>query len=115
MIVTKVTYYLTPKGDNPFAKFLDLLEHKQQTKVLRLIMQIEEYGLISVLPHTKRLLGTPFWELRILGKDNLRVIYVIPHKDSVLVIHGFNKKTQKTPLREIQTALKRFREWQLNH
>jgi hypothetical protein len=72
VIVTKVDYYLLPNGRSPFAEFLDSLGVKQQTKILRLIMSIEEYGLISILPHTKKLTGCPLWEIRILGKDNLR-------------------------------------------
>lgn len=115
MKTTKIYYYLTKNGDNPFSKFLDSLEHKQQTKILRLILQIEEYGLISILPHTKKLSGTPLWEIRILGKDNLRVIYITPFENEVLILHGFNKKTQKTPIAEIQIAIKRLQDWKINH
>ncbi|PIV01155.1 hypothetical protein COS54_01550 [Candidatus Shapirobacteria bacterium CG03_land_8_20_14_0_80_39_12] len=32
-------------------------------------------------------------------------------KQPVLILHGFIKKDQKTPLREIETALKRFEEY----
>lgn len=115
MLHTKIHYYTSPNDDNPFSKFLDSLDHKQQTKILRLILQIKEYGLISILPHTKKLSGTPFWEIRILGKDNLRVIYVTQFKDEVIILHGFIKKSQKTPNKEIDIAFKRFQDWKLNH
>jgi phage-related protein len=115
MISTKIYYYLSSSGDNPFAKFLDSLDKKQQTKILRLIFQIEEYGLISILPHTKKISGTPLWEIRILGKDNLRVIYIVQIKDEIVILHGFNKKSQKTPIKEIKIALKRSQEWKPNH
>jgi len=78
-------------------------------------MQIEQYGLVSVLPHTKKLSGTPFWEIRVLGRDNLRVIYFSPIKDSVVILHGFNKKTKKTPPKEIETVFDRFSDWKTNH
>jgi len=109
--MTNIYYYLSPNGDNPFAQFLDSLEPKQQTKILRLIMQIEQYDLVSILPHTKKLSGIPLWEIRVLGKDNLRVIYISPLKDSIIILHGFNKKTQKTPSKEIHIALKRSQDW----
>lgn len=115
MILTKINYYLNSNGDNPFSEFLDSLENQQQTKILRLILQIEEYGLISILPHTKKLSGTPLWEIRILGKDNLRVIYITPVKNEILILHGFNKKTKKTPNKEIQTAINRYYDWISNH
>ena len=113
-LTTEVLYYLSPNGDNPFAKFLDSLEPKQQSKILRLILQIEQYGLTSILPHTKKLSGTPLWEIRILGKDNLRIIYISSQKNSVVILHGFNKKTQKTSPKEIKIALQRFQDWQLS-
>lgn len=115
MVTTKIYYYINSNGNNPFSEFLDSLDHKQQTKILRLIFQIEEYGLISIIPHTKKLSGTPLWEIRILGKDNLRVIYIVPIKNEVVILHGFNKKSKKTPIKEIQIALKRSQEWKLNH
>ena len=72
------------------------------------------YGLSSILPHTKKLTGTPFWEIRILGRDNIRVLYAIPFQNSVLILHGFVKKTQKTPVQELQVAISRFEQWKKN-
>ena len=109
--MTKVIYYTTENGDNPVSDFLDKLEKSQQTKLLRVINYIEVYGLHSVLPHLKRLTGTSLWEIRILGKDNLRILYVLIHEDEVLLLHGFVKKVQKAPRREIDIALNRFKEW----
>lgn len=115
MAPTNVIYYLSPSGANPFAKFLDSLNKKQQAKILRLIIQIEEYGLISIIPHVKKLSGTPLWEIRILGKDNIRTIYIAPDLKTVIILHGFIKKTQKTPSKELSIALKRYRDWQNKH
>lgn len=108
---TEVFYYATSDGKQPFKNFLDALEHHAAAKVIRVISQIKEYGLLSVLPHTKKLTGLPLWEIRILGKDNIRVIYVTRHEYAIVVLHGFIKKTQETPPREIATAMKRFQEW----
>jgi phage-related protein len=94
---------------------LDSLESSQQVKVLRLIQNIEIYGINSVLPHTKKLSGSRLWELSILGKDNLRLIYIIPVTDSVLILHGFNKKTRKTNPKDIAIALKRYSDWKSHH
>lgn len=109
----KIIYYLSPLGDNPVSDFLDTLESNSQTKILRILHNIQEYGLDSVIPHIKKLSGTPFWEIRILGQYNIRVIYVVPAKFEVLVLHGFKKKTQKTPLKELGTASRRYQEYTL--
>lgn len=55
--------------------------------------------------------GTSLWEIRILGKDNIRTIYAIPGEKIVLILHGFIKKKQKTPLKHIEIALKRYKDW----
>ncbi|MDP3973277.1 MAG: type II toxin-antitoxin system RelE/ParE family toxin [Candidatus Daviesbacteria bacterium] len=43
----------------------------------------------------------------------LRIIfyYVNLQQDSVLLLHGFMKKSQKTPVKEIENALYRLRDW----
>ena len=110
-LMTKVIYYTTITGENPVSDFLDSLDDKQQSKLLRILTYIEKYGLQSVLPHVKKLTGTPFWEIRILGKDNIRVFYVSITGEEILALHGFIKKKQKTPPKEIETALNRFKDW----
>ena len=111
----KIIYYISTSGDNPVSDFLDTLEHSSQSKILRVLHNIQEYGLDSVIPHIRKLIGTPFWEIRILGKENIRVIYVVPVRFSVLVLHGFKKKTQKTPVKELETASKRYNEYVLRN
>ncbi len=106
-----IVYYTTASGDNPISDFLDSLSEKQQVKILRVLEYIKQYGISSILPHVKKLTGTPLWEIRILGKDNLRVLYVMLVKDTVLVVHGFIKKKQKTPMKEISIALNRLADW----
>lgn len=111
----EVIYYTSSSGDNPFSDFLDTLEHSSQSKILRIFHNIQEYGLDSAIPHIKKLFGTPFWEIRILGKDSIRVIYVVPTKFQVFVLHGFKKKTQKTPMRELEIASRRYQEYTLRN
>lgn len=115
MNTTKIIYYFSPNGKNIIREFILSLQKKQQAKVRRVLQIISEYGLISANPHIKKLTGTPLWEIRILGKDNLRILYATLDSNSILILHGFNKKTQKTPPKEIQLAIKRYQEWQSNH
>jgi phage-related protein len=107
----KVLYYTSESHDNPVQLFLDNLESREQSKILRILQYIREYGLISVLPHVKKLSGLSLWEIRVLGRDSIRVLYVVPTELTVLVLHGFRKKTQKTPKKEIRMALERYRDW----
>lgn len=109
---TTIYYYTSASGDIPFDKFLDSLDEKQQRKIERVLAYIEEYGLVIAIPHVKKLADTPLWEIRILGQDNIRVLYASILKDSIVVLHGFAKKSQKTPLKELKTALARLQDWQ---
>jgi phage-related protein len=61
-------------------------------------------------PHVKHLRGS-LWEMRLKGKDGIsRALYVTVVGQRVVVVRVFTKKTQKTPGREIELALKRARE-----
>ncbi|MCW5698542.1 MAG: type II toxin-antitoxin system RelE/ParE family toxin [Rhodospirillales bacterium] len=63
-------------------------------------------------PLVKHLEG-PLWEMRLTGKDGIsRALYVTAKGRRVVVVRVFVKKTQKTPRREIELALKRAKEVQ---
>lgn len=51
------------------------------------------------------------YELRVKDrKGAYRIIYVLSSGDTILIPHSFTKKTQKTPLKEIETSRKRLQE-----
>lgn len=53
----------------------------------------------------------PLWEMRMKGRDGIaRAAYVTASGKRVVIGHVFVKKTQKTPRREIETALRRAKE-----
>jgi phage-related protein len=110
--MTKVIYYTTIQEENPVETFIDSLQKQQKAKIFRIIQYIELYGLQSALPHVKKLTGTALWEIRILGQDSIRVLYVVMKLNEILLVHGFIKKRQKTPQKEIEIALNRTKDWQ---
>jgi phage-related protein len=79
----------------------------------RIVELIQSHGLERVRePYVKHLEG-PLWEMRMKGKSGIaRAIYVTGVGKRVVVVHVFQKKTQKTHRREIETALKRAKEIQ---
>ena len=104
----KVNFYISPNKSSPIEKFLDSCQSALKVKILRQFKYIEEYGLTRVIPNIKKIVKTPFWELRILGRDNIRIICVASSAKEIKILHIFRKKKQKTPAREINTALKRY-------
>lgn len=105
----KVKYYISQSGENPVREFIESLLLRQKSKIFGILENIEKYGLTSVTPHLKKLTGTPFWEIRILGQDNIRVIYFVPKAYTVLLLHGFIKKSQQTSPRDLSLATKQYR------
>ena len=79
----------------------------------RIVELIQSHGLERVRePYVKHLEG-PLWEMRMKGRSGIaRACYVTAVGKRVVVVHVFTKKTQKTPRREIITALKRAKEVQ---
>lgn len=107
---SSIYYYITSRGENPVRDFIESLSYKQRAKIRRAFLAIKEYGLQALPAQIKKLKGFPLWELRIIGRDNIRVFYV-PVEGKVLMLHGFIKKAQKTPLQEIKIALRRYKLW----
>ena len=49
-------------------------------------------------------------ELRIHVEGEFRVVYIAKYEEAIYVLHAFQKKTPKTPKRDIDIARTRFRE-----
>lgn len=84
-----------------------------RARLSRISALIEASGLEQVHePHVAHLEG-PLWEMRMKGKDGIsRALYVTARTQRVVIVRVFVKKTQKTPRREIELALKRVQEVQ---
>lgn len=79
-----------------------------QAKLRRIADMIEQLGMAAMRePYVKHLQGK-LWEMRMIGRDgSARAIYVAAEGKRVVIVRAFRKKTQKTPRREIELALKR--------
>lgn len=76
--------------------------------LLRILQDGGQLGMPQSRP-VKQVASSAF-ELRVKDRDGIyRVFYVLFDKHRIMVPHAFTKKTQKTPLQEIETAQKRLR------
>ncbi|TGD22830.1 type II toxin-antitoxin system RelE/ParE family toxin [Companilactobacillus suantsaicola] len=91
-----------------FEKYLDSLENDDAASLLAKISKIEEYGIIISLKEKwiKRIAGFDgLYEIRSRHGNNIqRVIYFSIGNNDYMVTHGFTKKSQKVPLKEIKKA-----------
>ena len=88
---------------------------KHQAKAFREIDLLAEFGNALKEPYVKHIDGE-IWELRIkFSSDISRIFYFVWQADTIVLLRGFIKKTQKTPRSEIETAQKRLRDYKRRH
>ncbi len=92
-------------------KELNALPADMRARFVRVSELIATVGLERVgAPHIKHLTG-PLWEMRMKGRGGIsRALYVAVRDKRIVVVRVFIKKTQETPRREIDLALKRAKE-----
>lgn len=108
-----IELYENARGKKLIEIFLDSLDKKARLKVVRAFELLKAFGLAGGYPHVKKLTGTDLWEYRILGSDSIRIFYVSRANKMFLILHGFKKKKQKTPAKEIKIAHERLKEYEL--
>lgn len=91
--------------DTSLEKFIKTLQKPTIAKVLRSIDLLEQFGQQLGPPHTKKITDNLF-ELRISGKQEVRIFYTF-YKSRIFLLHGFVKKSQKIPSKEIKIALQK--------
>ena len=107
----KILLYKTLQGATPVNDFILSLDLKTQSKVYNSISLLKTFGIFTGSPHIKKLTVTKVWELRVLGSDSIRILYVSITDKTFLLLHGFKKKRDKTPSKEIKIAEKRLAEF----
>lgn len=88
-----------------FMDFISTLNENEIKKIFYVIDMLKVQERIS----TKfvKFIRDGLYELRVSHNNNIyRVFFIFDNENIVLLFNGFQKKTMKTPKREIDTALK---------
>lgn len=102
----RIVLFESKRGEKPIREFIQSLDISSGPKVVHSINLLEQFGPFLKMPHSKKL-TKELYELRIRGKEEVRIIYAFNKKD-IILLHAFKKKTQKTLQKEIETALNRL-------
>ncbi|MSO85560.1 MAG: type II toxin-antitoxin system RelE/ParE family toxin [Rhodospirillales bacterium] len=97
---------LRPTVDDEIAD----LPLKVQAKLLWIMEQIEARGLPALRPPHIDHLGGGLYELRAKGQEGIGRALFVTRGERVIVVHAFQKKTQKTPARNLRLAIERAKE-----
>lgn len=99
-----VIFYRTVDGKCPVQEFIDSLPGKVAQKIVWVLRLLED---LEIVPSSyfKKLVGTEeIWECRIQFGSNAYRIFCFFMDNSVVLTHGFVKKSQRTPMNEIERA-----------
>ena len=104
-------FYRTSGGREPVKEWLKKLD-KEDRKIVGGDIVTAEYGWPIGMPSCRKM--TPhkeLWEIRSdISRDRIaRVLFTVVDGQMVL-LHGFIKKTEKTPRKELDLARRRLRE-----
>jgi phage-related protein len=103
-----IVFYATAEGSEPVREFLRSLDPKTQVRFQWSIEQLRVRNVQAAEPLVKHI-GGKIWELRRASSGNFyRVMYFLFTGRQIVLLHGFQKKTQKTPRSEIEIAEKRM-------
>ena len=112
----KIIFYKDKNGYSEIEEYLQLLALKRYsnkdckikfTKITTYIDLLSEKGLTLGEPYIKHIDGE-IWELRPL-RD--RILFCYWDNNKFILLHQFMKKTQKTPLKEIENAKRKLEDY----
>ena len=102
-------FYIAASGRNPVREWIMELPLLDRQTVGKDIQKVE-FGWPIGRPHCAPL-GSGLWEVRsTLDSDRIARVIFCMGDGQMILLHGFIKKTQKTPQAEIELALRRKRE-----
>ena len=111
-----IEFYEDTHGNSEVRNYLEhLAQHSltdknariNKNKVFTYLKALQEYGTRVGAPIVKHITGD-LWELRPLSN---RIFFFYWNNNTFVLVHHFIKKTQKTPKKEIETALRNMKDW----
>lgn len=108
----RVLFYQDTRGRVPADKWIRTLPEPDRARIFKTIGLLRQYGVQLRMPHARHLSGK-IWELRIaVGRLDYRILYAAIGGRQFLLLHGFSKKTLKTPPGELEMAERRLTDYQ---
>ena len=101
-------FYSDDYGYEPVREFILSLDEKRRGKVLQMIQMLSEFGPNLPFPYSSQIEGK-LREMRVHhGKSQLRIIYYLKSEGVFMLLHAFEKKSQKISGNDIRIARERM-------
>jgi phage-related protein len=106
----KISFYETASGRSPIEDFIENLPKADQARFAGVFDGIEKFGLGCPRVQFRQLRGK-LWEVKFNSPSGgYRIAYVVVESKTMVWLHAFKKKTQKTPGSDLEIAEKRMKE-----
>jgi len=106
-LILRVSFYKTESDNEPVRDWLKSL-NQDCRKTIGEDIKTVQFGWPIGMPIVRKL-DTGLWEIRSNIKDGIaRVIFTV-FNDTMILLHGFIKKSVKTPMDDLDTAKSRKR------
>jgi phage-related protein len=106
----KIIDYITDGGKNVIKEYLSSLPKKECHDGYQIRHRIWKEGLIALEALITRHLKGNLWEIKF---SEHRIMYVLQDKDCVYFLHACKKQKNKAEKFELETAIKRAKEFGL--
>ena len=116
----EVEFFYDTSGKSQIIEYLDALGERADTskadrinrdKILAYIIALKKYGTRIGQPTVKHIDGS-IWELRPLAN---RIFFFYWKGNKFVLLHHFIKKSKKTPMREIEQARSKMKDYLERH
>ncbi len=108
-------FYETIAGKSPVEGFIGSLDEETQDKFILKNQLLQDFGPRLRHPHTDHL-EEGIFELRFKGREGqVRILFFFFYGKRIIFCHGFVKKTQKTPRKEIEIVKERRKDFLARH
>ena len=105
----EAAFYETEQGNQPCRDYLLTLSKDNRREVGADIFAVQQ-GFPLGLPLCRKM-RADLWEVRSDIAEGISRVFFTVDKDTMILLHGFTKKTQKTPQNEIDTAENRLKDY----
>jgi len=106
----KISFYETASGRSPIEDYIENLPKADQARFADVFDGIEKFGLSCPRVQFRQLRGK-LWEVKFNSPSGgYRIAYVVVESETMVWLHAFKKKTQKTPASDLEIAEKRMKE-----
>ncbi len=108
-MVLSVVFYRSESGNEPVREWLKELPRDDKRQIGEDI-KTAQFGWPLGMPLIRKI-EKDLWEVRTKLKNGIARVMFTVDGNTMILLHGFIKKSQKTPLNELRTALARLQSY----